>query len=57
VRVVCIVHSSVTQPSAAEDTVLMYLCIVPRVYFRAGATHFALRLDSSSGLRHPPAPT
>ena len=37
-------YSSVTHPKAAEATVLMYLCIVPRVYLSGGATHFSFLL-------------
>ena len=36
-------HSSVTHPFCADETVLIYLYMVPRVYLYGGATHAAFR--------------
>ena len=43
-------YSSVTHPSCAEETVLIYRYIVPRVYLYGGATHFAFRAAISASL-------
>ena len=43
-------HSSVTQPSEALFTFLMYLKSVPRVTFKGGATQAAFRFATSSSL-------